>query len=465
MATVYRCRDRMTGAIRAIKIMDEKLAHRTEVLRRFEQEAAAMDKLDHPNIVPLHDVCFEGDERFIVMDFVDGESLNDQISRSPMTPKEALTVMIPVLDALATAHDNGIVHRDIKPHNILVSKTGDVFVSDFGIARCIADTDMSLTRTGVIMGTWAFMAPEQRADSKGVDHLADIYSVGATLFSAVTGQTPKDLFAAELDPTIYEDVPATLEVVIRRACAYWTTDRYRTAKAMKADLEQTLAELNAGHSAKPAVKPVRLQQTIDDDVEVVAAGPGPSMPPVAPRQPARIPAPPSHVASEALSSGAGFVVAGLAAVVLIGILAWMGVSTMESAEVAQEVITDAIIVSPGLDRVQELEEDEPGSDVPEIHHTPPTAIILRDSVNLVAEITGSGAYDRVSAWYRPRGMSEWSRTGLRRVGNEYQGTIDISPLFSEGLEYWIEAQGYHDGVPSLAHGTARKPVRVQVAAN
>jgi hypothetical protein len=138
---------------------------------------------------------------------------------------------------------------------------------------------------------------------------------------------------------------------------------------------------------------------------------------------------------------------------------------MESAEVAQEVITDAIVVSPGLDRVQELEEDEPGSDVPEIHHTPPTAIILRDSVNLVAEITGSGAYDRVSAWYRPRGMSEWSRTGLRRVGNEYQGTIDISPLFSEGLEYWIEAQGYHDGVPSLAHGTAMKPVRVQVAAN
>jgi predicted Ser/Thr protein kinase len=468
MASVYRCLDRDTGDIRAIKILDEKLAHKTQVLRRFEQEAAAMDKLDHPNILPLHDVSFESDERFIVMDFVDGESLHEQLSRAPLTPKEALVVLIPVLDALAMAHENDIVHRDIKPHNILLSKTGGVFVSDFGIARCIADTDMSLTQTGVIMGTWAFMAPEQRADSKGVDHLADIYSVGATLFSAVTGQTPKDLFAAELDPTIYEAVPVQLGAVIRRACAYWTTDRYRSAMAMKADLEQTLEELIAGPGAKPKAKPVRLQEQVDDGVVAVPREMGPSAPTARPpRSPQPVPAspPPRRVSVEAVTSGAGLVVSGLAAVVLIGILAYMGAKTIESAQSDDEFVPETIAVTPGMDPIQEVEEPEVVPDVPMIHHEPPGEIVLRDSFYLVAEITGSGAYDKVSAWYRPRGMSDWSRTGLRRVGDEYQGTIDITPMFSKGLEYWIEAKGYHKGVPPLAHGSAGQPVRVSVASN
>jgi len=465
MASVYRCRDRETGAILAIKILDEKLAHKTQVLRRFEQEAASMDKLDHPNILPLHDVSFESDERFIVMDFVDGESLHEQLSRAPLTPEEALVVLIPVLDALAMAHENGIVHRDIKPHNILLSKAGSVFVSDFGIARCIADTDMSLTQTGVIMGTWAFMAPEQRADSKGVDHLADIYSVGATLFSAVTGQTPKDLFAAELDPTIYEGVPALLESVIRRACAYWTTDRYRSAMAMKVDLEQTLRELRAGPGAKPKAKPVRLQQTVDDGVVAVPRVASPSPPTSKPPQHVPASVPPRRPSAEALTSGGGLVVSGLAAVVLIGMLAYMGAKTIESAQSEDVFVTEKTAVAPSLGRIQEVEEEEVLPDVPEIHHEPPDSIVLRDSLYLVAEITGSGAYDQVSAWYRPRGMSDWSRTGLRRVGDEYQGTIDITPLFSKGLEYWIEAKGYHEGVPPLAHGSAGKPVRVSVASN
>jgi hypothetical protein len=465
MASVYRCLDRDTGDIRAIKILDEKLAHKTQVLRRFEQEAAAMDRLDHPNILPLHDVSFESDERFIVMDFVDGESLHDQLSRAPLTPKEALVVMIPVLDALAMAHENDIVHRDIKPHNILLSKTGGVFVSDFGIARCIADTDMSLTQTGVIMGTWAFMAPEQRADSKGVDHLADIYSVGATLFSAVTGQTPKDLFAAELDPTIYEGVPVQLGAVIRRACAYWTTDRYRSAMAMKADLEETLKELIAGPGAKPKAKAVRLRQTVDDGVVAVPRVTSPSAPTPRPPQPVPASTPPRRFSGERLPSGGGLVVSGLAAVVLIGILAYMGAKTLESAQREDNFVFEKTAVTPDLDRIQEVEEPETVPDVPMIHHEPPGEIVLRDSFYLVAEITGSGAYDQVSAWYRPRGMSDWSRTGLRRVGNEYQGTIDITPLFSKGLEYWIEAKGYHKGVPPLAHGSAGKPVRVSVASN
>jgi hypothetical protein len=319
------------------------------------------------------------------------------------------------------------------------------------------------------------MAPEQRADSKGVDHLADIYSVGATLFSAVTGQTPKDLFAAELDPTIYEGVPVQLGSVIRRACAYWTTDRYRSAMAMKADLEQTLKELIAGPGAKPKAKPVRLRQTVDDGVvavprvdDGVVAVPrvtSPSAPAPRPPQPVHASTPPRRVSAEALTSGGGLVVSGLAAVVLIGILAYMGAKTLESAQRDDEFIPEQTAVTPRVDPIQEVEVPEAVPDFPMIHHEPPGEIVLRDSFYLVAEITGSGAYDRVSAWYRPRGMSDWSRTGLRRVGDEYQGTIDITPLFSKGLEYWIEAKGYHKGVPPLAHGSAGKPIRVSVASN
>jgi serine/threonine-protein kinase len=467
MASVYRGRDRETERIVAIKIMDKRLAHRSEVLRRFELEADAMDRLKHPHIVPLHDVHFEGDTRFIVMDFIDGESLLDKMERAVLAPAEAVAVLIPVLDALQMAHENGVVHRDIKPHNILISKEGRVYVSDFGIARIVDDTDMSLTRTGMVMGTWAFMAPEQRADAKGVDALADIYSVGSTLFAAVTGKTPNDLFAAELDPSIYKGVPKPIESVIRKACAYWTTDRYPTAQAMGADLELTLQMLKTGRT--PAdfrqVK-FRTDPAMYEDDHM----PRPTPPPAPPPRPAEASPPPlvgnfdfqAREHRQGIDRNALFGVA-LVAVVLAGMLFWMAARTVDTVAPAEVVAVNK--EAPVPERSGRMGATEDGfvpPEKPELSHEPPAAVGMRETLRLMAEITGSDVYDQVQAWYRPRGSAEWSRTGMRRVGSEYHGSIDVTPLFAEGLEYWIEAKPYHKGVPPLSHGSARRPVRLMV---
>ncbi len=469
MAAVYRARDRHTQRVVAVKILDQRLAHRTEVLRRFELEAAAMDKLKHPNIVPLHDVQFEGDERFIVMDLIDGESLLDRMERRPLPAIEAIDALIPVLDALAMAHSNGIVHRDIKPHNILISKANQVFVSDFGIARVIDETDMSLTRTGVVMGTWAFMAPEQRADAKGVDSLADIYSVGATLFAAVTGEMPKDLFAAELDPTIYRGLPKSIEAVIRRACAYWTADRYSTAGEMKADLERTRRKLingdlgestrevgfrgdaagSSGRAATPAVvtAPQRPKAVVERPRAIVKPErPTPGLaPPVKPQ-----------------STPMVLVTVSLVAVAVVGILGWTLVRTVDTVEDGQTRVSQPM----GTEAVQEdasvAMEEEVQIEVPTLHHDPVTTAVMRETLRVFAEVTGSSAYDQVQAWYRPTGSQEWIRAGMRRVGDEYRGSIEVTPLFADGLEYWIEAKPYHKGVPPLTEGSASRPFRVDV---
>ena len=460
MATVYKGRDRESGALRAIKVLDKNLSHRTEVLRRFENEAATMDRLSHPNIVPLHDVSLDGEQPFIVMDFIDGESLLDRVQGRGLSAKEAAELMIPVLDALQTAHDNGIVHRDIKPHNILISRANHVFVTDFGIARCTDEADTSLTRTGMVMGTWAFMAPEQRADAKGVDHLADIYSVGATLFAAVTGETPKDLFAAELDPSLYKGVPRPLEAIIRRACAYWTTDRYPTADAMKADLELTVSMLAEGRAIKD-------HSQVSFRTDPGSLSPGPPPPPLpsvrAPAFEAKRAAPPPRRTPESPKSGRGVVLGlGLGVVALVGLLGWMVSATLERVTEEEAVVVAEIPNQKRKGRMGSLEMEKVEALKPAIDHEANPTVVLGDDYKVVAEIPGSGMYDSVQAWYRPVGQSEWSRAGLRKVGDGYEGSITATRLFADGLEYWIEARPYTEGMPTLKVGSAARPIRVDV---
>jgi len=458
MATVYKGRDRETGILRAIKVLDKNLSHRTEVLKRFENEAATMDRLSHPNIVPLHAVSLEGHQPFIVMDFIDGESLLDRVQGRGLSAKEAATLMLPVLDALQTAHDNGIVHRDIKPHNILISRANHVFVTDFGIARCTDEADTSLTRTGMVMGTWAFMAPEQRADAKGVDHLADIYSVGATLFAAVTGETPKDLFAAELDPSLYKGVPRPLEAIIRRACAYWTTDRYPSAEAMKADLELTLSMMAEG-------KPIKDHSQVSFRTDPGSLSPGPPPPPVPQSRAASNPSPRVKPRAIPASSGSGREVilgVGLGVVAIVGLLGWMVANTLDRVSDDEPAVVAEIPTQKRKGRMGSLEMEKVEALKPAIDHDAQRMVVLGDDYRVVAEIPGSGMYDSVQAWYRPVGQSEWSRAGLRKVGDGYEGSITTTRLFADGLEYWIEARPYTEGMPTLKVASAAKPIRVDV---
>lgn len=456
MATVYKARDKQTGAVRAIKVLDESLAHRSEVLKRFELEAATMDRLSHPHIVPLHDVCLDGEYRFIVMDFIDGESLVDRMERKRLTPEEALEVMIPVLDAIQTAHDNGVVHRDIKPHNILISRAGHVFISDFGIARCIDETDMSLTRTGMVMGTWAYMAPEQRADAKGVDLLADIYSLGATLYAAVTSKTPKDLFAADLDHTIYRAVPNSIEAVIRKACAYWTSDRYTTAAAMKEDLELTLQKMKRGEDAGPGFAETRPR--ISPSHDQAALRPLPAPEPTPRRE--------EHFRSPERKNTTGLRVAVVAAlIVLVGLFGWMFSRTYDEVNTEAEMV-EVEVPAPvrkgriGADDMASVEAIKPA-----LSHSVPEVLNVGEDLKIEVDIPGSKSYDRVIAWYRPRTGGDWLQTRLRKVGDGYAGRVSITRFYLDGFQYWIEAKPYTDNLPRLTSGSESAPHNVDVRLN
>ncbi|MBK7759741.1 MAG: serine/threonine protein kinase [Deltaproteobacteria bacterium] len=246
MATVYRGYDARLQVNRAIKVLSPALAKRKSLKSRFEAEASTMALLQHRNIVSVHDVGADGNRIFIVMELVEGGSLLDRVrDHGPIPPKMALDVTVRMLDALKVAHKRGVVHRDIKPHNILLSGEGDIRVTDFGIAQMKRDDDQDgLTKTGAVMGTWGFMAPEQRSDAKGVDQRADIYSVGATLYAIMTDKTPGELFAADMDPGMLAGLPDEITTVIRKATRYNREERYADAQAMAGGLPR-------GHGAHP----------------------------------------------------------------------------------------------------------------------------------------------------------------------------------------------------------------------
>jgi serine/threonine-protein kinase len=236
MASVYRAYDTRLQVPRAIKVLLPALANRERLRKRFEAEARTMALLEHRNIVRVYDVGNDGNRVYIVMELVDGGSLVDRLeAHGALPPRQAVDVCMHVLAGLSVAHDRHIIHRDIKPHNVLLTSDGEVRVTDFGIAR-VAERDDNLTKTGAIMGTWGFMAPEQRDNSKGVDARADLYSVAATLYSCVTNQTPTELFAAALDSKMLARVPEPLAEVIRKATAYDRNDRYADAAEMSTAL-------------------------------------------------------------------------------------------------------------------------------------------------------------------------------------------------------------------------------------
>ena len=243
MATVYRGFDQRLQVTRAVKILNEEFTSKLRIRARFEAEAQMMAVLDHENIVRVYDVGSEGKTVYIVMELVEGQSLLDRIDGDgPIPPLEALQIARDILSGLQQAHAKTVVHRDIKPHNILLSHDGRVRITDFGIARSQHLTEESFTKTGAVMGTWAFMAPEQRVNSKGVDFRADIYGTGATLFAMVTQRTPMDLFAADLDPVMLRDVPPAVLPIIKKATRYQPDERYANTHEMLAAVDRILSQ-------------------------------------------------------------------------------------------------------------------------------------------------------------------------------------------------------------------------------
>jgi serine/threonine protein kinase len=247
MATVWRARDTAIGEEIAIKILHPEVAQRKSYRSRFLAEARTMSRIDHPNVLKVFDVGEEEGRYWFTMEVVEGGALIDILEKTgKIEPLQALDVTFQTLQALAAAHLEGVVHRDVKPDNVLLSPDGRARLSDFGIARIRNERVDHRTRTGVSMGTVGYMAPEQRENARGVGPPADLYSVGATLYAMVTGCEPPDLFAAHLDPALVESVPPAIRDVVRTATAYRAEKRYPHARAMAADVAKAYDAIARG---------------------------------------------------------------------------------------------------------------------------------------------------------------------------------------------------------------------------
>ena len=188
MATIYRAEDLRLKRIVAIKVLGEKLARDSEILSRFIREAQSAARLVHPNIVNIFDIGESDGINYIVMEYLESRNLKDIIQdNAPYSPDIALKIFLQVAEAIKFAHENGIIHRDVKPQNVLVTGNGTFKVTDFGIARAI--TSSTLTRTGTMMGSVQYFSPEQ-AQGKPVDRTTDIYSLGIMLYEILSGRLP-----------------------------------------------------------------------------------------------------------------------------------------------------------------------------------------------------------------------------------------------------------------------------------
>src|ERR687892_807369 len=245
MADVYLAEDQELGRRVAIKILNDRHAADDSFIERFRREAKNAAGLSHPNIVSIYDRGEAEGTYYIAMEFLDGRSLKELIvSRGPAPVNVAIEYARQILDALRFAHRNGIVHRDIKPHNVIVDAEGRVKVTDFGIAR--AGTSQ-MTEVGSIIGTAQYLSPEQ-AKGAPVDQTSDLYSVGIVLYELLTGKVPfsgdspveiamKHISAAPEPPsTLRADIPPDLDKIVLRALAKTPEQRYRNAEEMDRDL-------------------------------------------------------------------------------------------------------------------------------------------------------------------------------------------------------------------------------------
>ncbi|MCB9692891.1 MAG: serine/threonine protein kinase [Alphaproteobacteria bacterium] len=230
MATVFLAWDNKLKVWRAVKALLPDFVRKAKVRRRFENEAHAMARLEHPHIIRVYDVGVQDGSPYMVMELARGGCVIDWLEEhGPMPPQLAAEVTIQISQGLHAAHEAGIVHRDVKPHNILVTHKGVCKMTDFGIAQ-VMEND-SLTKTGSVMGTWGYMAPEQRTDAKSVDERADIFGLGATLYSMLTSKTPTELYVADEEDDVFAGVPPAMLEVILKACSYKAAQRYDNVKA------------------------------------------------------------------------------------------------------------------------------------------------------------------------------------------------------------------------------------------
>lgn len=272
MAQVYLARDRSLDRPVAVKELVPEFAADPSFVERFRREAQAAANLSHPNVVGVYDWGTQDGTYFIVMEYVDGPSLSRVLrSDGPFHPRRAAEIAAEVAAGLGFAHSRGVVHRDVKPGNVLLTRSGQAKVTDFGIARALSSPDEDLTQAGSVMGTATYFSPEQ-AQGLPVDPRSDLYSLGVVLYELVTGRPPfngetplaiayKHVQDEPAPPsTLMTGLPPALEAIIMKLLSKRPEDRYASAEDLRADLNRFLAgeptvaerELGAAALAEPA---------------------------------------------------------------------------------------------------------------------------------------------------------------------------------------------------------------------
>lgn len=289
MAQVYLARDRSLDRPVAVKELAAEFAADPSFVERFRREAQAAANLSHPNIVGVYDWGAQDGTYFIVMEYVDGPSLSRVLrADGPFHPRRAAEITAEVAAGLGSAHARGVVHRDVKPGNVLLTRSGQAKVTDFGIARALTSADEDLTQAGSVMGTATYFSPEQ-AQGLPVDPRSDLYSLGVVLFELVTGRPP---FTGETPlaiaykhvqdqppapSTLITGLPPALEAIIMKLLSKRPEDRYASAEDLRADLnrflagEPTIAERAlVGVGAEPATAMVDPVTTVQASTTVAA---------------------------------------------------------------------------------------------------------------------------------------------------------------------------------------------------
>ena len=252
MANVYLAHDTILDRSVAVKVLRGDLANDEKFVRRFQREALSASSLSHPNIVEMYDVGEDDGQYYIVMEYVDGKTLKQVLKqRGELSITEVVDIMLQVTDGMAHAHDAYIIHRDIKPQNIMILNNGMIKITDFGVATALNSTQ--LTQTNSVMGTVHYLPPEQ-ANGKGSTIRSDIYSMGIMMYELLTGLVPyKGDNAVEIAlkhlkeplPSVRKansSIPQSIENVIIKATAKNPKNRYTDARTMHEDLKTALDE-------------------------------------------------------------------------------------------------------------------------------------------------------------------------------------------------------------------------------
>src|SRR5690348_13972243 len=287
MGAVYLAEQPGLGREVAIK---ELIAPDPTGLKRFMQEAQVMARTSHPNLVQVHDMEVQGNVNYLVLEFVKGRSLRAWMNQSELPPPQVFAVMHGVLQALDYAHRHSIVHRDVKPENVLISEEGNVKVADFGIARLTDDSGVggTATKTGTTVGTPQYMSPEQVASSK-VDGRSDLYSAGIMLYELVAGQPPftaseadgpftlmaKHVQAPPKPPSVFQPgLNPELEQIILKALSKRPEDRFQTGAEFDAAMCRVADQMCPGW-----------QKSLEPGADLARMVPGATQPPVSPATP------------------------------------------------------------------------------------------------------------------------------------------------------------------------------------